>query len=161
MLLPLSQRLVYALGMGLLAMSLSGSPSRAEGPFDNMRGSWTGNGVITMSSGANERIRCRASYQPSGTTVKMSLRCASDSYKFELASELISTGGKLSGSWSEVTRQVEGNVTGTATPGNIQATAMSPLFSAFLSLKTAGTNQQVQIQSPGSEISNVSIALKR
>jgi hypothetical protein len=93
--------------------------------------------------------------------VKILLRCASDSYKFELTSDITSDGAKLSGSWSEATRAVAGLITGSATASTIQATAISPLFTANLTVKTSGGNQTVTILSPGSEISNVTIALKR
>jgi hypothetical protein len=139
---------------------LSGGPARAD-TFDHLKGNWSGGGNITLANGEKERIRCRASYTPAGTNVKITLRCASDSYKFELSSDITSDGGKLSGSWSEATRQVAGGITGTATPNSIQATAMGPLFTAILNVKTSGGNQTVSITSPGSEIQNVTIALKR
>jgi hypothetical protein len=144
--------------IGLLCLSTT--PSQAD-IFDNMRGAWTGGGTITLSSGAHERIRCRAQYIPSGPSVQMILRCASDSYKFELTSTIAISGGQLSGKWSESNRQLDGNISGTASPGIIQAVAMSPLFSAFLNVRTSATTQSVSILSPGSEIASVSIALKR
>lgn len=149
-----------ALTAAALALMVSGGAARAEN-FDHLKGNWSGGGNITTASGEKERIRCRATYTPSGSNVKIALRCASDSYKFELTSDITSDGGKLSGSWSEATRAVAGLVTGTATASTIQATAMSPLFTANLTVRTSGGNQTVTILSPGSEISNVTIALKR
>jgi hypothetical protein len=80
-------------------------PSRADGPFDNMRGSWSGGGTITLSNGAQECIRCRASYTPSGPNLRMSLVCASDSYEVDLTSQITSNGGEIKGTWAEATRQ--------------------------------------------------------
>ena len=39
--------------------------------------------------------------------------------------------------------------------------AIAPLFNANITVKTSGGNQTVSITSPGSEIQNVTIALKR
>jgi hypothetical protein len=149
-----------ALAAAAFAITLSGGPARAEN-FDHLKGNWSGGGNITLANGEKERIRCRATYVPAGANVKILLRCASDSYKFELTSDITSDGGKLSGSWSEATRAVAGLITGSATASTIQATAISPLFTANLTVKTSGGNQTVTILSPGSEISNVTIALKR
>lgn len=57
------------------------SESQAEGPFDNLRGAWSGVGTIALTNGSQERIRCRASYNPSDPNLRMTLVCASDSYK--------------------------------------------------------------------------------
>src|SRR5947209_6608469 len=124
MALQLTKSLAHTVRAAALAamLSLWAAPSQAD-IFDNMRGAWSG--------GANERIRCRAQYIPSGPSVQMILRCASDSYKFELTSTIAISGGQLSGKWSESNRQLDGVISGTATPGIIQAVAMSPLFSAF------------------------------
>ena len=150
-----------ALTAAAFAIVLSGGAARAADNFDHLKGNWSGGGNITLANGEKERIRCRATYVPAASNVKITLRCASDSYKFELASDITSDGGKLSGSWSEATRAVVGGITGTATASTIQATAMSPLFTANLSVRTSGSNQTVSITSPGSEIQNVTISLKR
>jgi len=58
-----------------------------------------------MTNGAIERIRCKATYavNATGNAVQQTLRCASDSYRFEISSNVISEGGSLSGSWAEAT----------------------------------------------------------
>ena len=62
----------------------------AAAPLTLMAGAWTGTGTITFSDGTRERLRCRSNYQPdaAGATMQLSLTCASDSYKFELASQV-------------------------------------------------------------------------
>jgi hypothetical protein len=127
--------------------------------FDSVRGSWSGGGVISLSSGKQERIRCRANYSGS---LRIHLRCASDSYRFELAVDVTaSSNGALSGTWSEITRDLSGSITGTATPNKIDATAISIGFSAFLTIATSNKGQSVTLQSPGSEISGVAISLRK
>ena len=119
--------------------------------------------MVTLTSGATERIRCRSTYQVSsdGDQLTQSLRCASDSYRFELNSRAMSEGGRLSGSWTETSRTASGALVGQATPGQISARVTSPGFTADLSLSTRGDRQTVTIRSQGTELSGVSLSLRR
>jgi hypothetical protein len=143
-----------------VALSMLVVSGEARGDvFDNVRGAWSGNGMISLSSGKQERIRCRANYTGS---LRIHLRCASDSYRFELAADVTaSASGALSGTWSEVTRDLSGSITGTATANKIDATAISIGFSAFLTIATSSKGQSVTLQSPGSEIAGVAISLRK
>src|SRR5438445_10191569 len=104
------------LGLGILGLGIfvHGAAQAAENPFAHFAGNWTGQGKITVQNGSSERIRCRGTYRAgeSGMTLSLSLRCASDSYKFELASDVTYDGGAISGSWNETTRQVNGSLSG-------------------------------------------------
>ena len=91
----------------------------------------------------------------------LSLRCASDSYKFELASDITSDGSNISGSWNETTRGVVGSLSGKATASNIQATANAVGFNASLAIQSSGNALSVLIRSPGSEISEVSVSMAK
>jgi hypothetical protein len=154
-------RTVKAAALGLV-LSFAAGPGHAE-LFSHLAGSWAGNGTISFNSGTRERIRCRAQYAPGdgGATVRLELRCASDSYKFELQSNLVANGTSISGTWGESTRNVFGIVTGNGTSGRIDVVARSPTFSAFLRVSTRGNRQNVSIQSPGSEMAEVAISLAR
>jgi hypothetical protein len=94
-------------------------------------------------------------------TLSLSLRCASDSYKFELASDVTYDGGAISGSWNETTRQVNGSLSGRVGANNITAQASAVGFNAALSIVTKGNSQSVSIRSPGSEISEVTVSMAR
>ena len=135
----------------------------AGGPFTALAGSWSGGGQIAMADGNTEQLRCRASYNTdgAGNALRLSLRCASASYNFELGSDVTYEGGQISGRWSEASRNVSGSVSGTATPNQIQATASGQNFSVNLSLVTRGNRQTVSIRSQGSDIAGVSLALNR
>jgi hypothetical protein len=127
-----------------------------------MAGNWAGSGIITMAGGSKERIRCRANYVVggSGANLDLTLRCASDSFKFELQSNVAHNNGALSGTWAETTRHVGGNVEGNAR-GNHIAVRVSGTFSALLGMSTNANQQQISIQSPGSEMASVAISLNR
>ena len=158
-------RLVSAIAGAAIAAVLSGSAADAQrhGPFANLSGSWSGPGTISLSSGAKERIRCRAQYRVAGTgsDLQLELRCASDTYRFELQSSVSHNDGSISGTWSEVTRGAIGTISGTSNGPHLSLRAISPVFSAMLAVNTRGSQQSISIQSPGSEISAVAINLSR
>lgn len=133
-------------------------------PFAALHGNWSGSGVIKKSNGASERIRCRANYEHAGPAVlDLRLRCASDSYNFDLTARVMYDDGAISGSWMEASRNVTGTVQGRslASGRQIQVIAQSAAFSASLSLTTRGDRQLVVILSPGSEVPEVNIALEK
>jgi hypothetical protein len=115
-----------------------------------------------MSSGTRERIRCRANYDvdKAGTNLNLTLRCASDSYNFELQSNVAHRGGAVSGTWAELTRHVGGNLEGSARGNRIQV-RVSGTLSAMLAVSTNANRQSISIEAPGSEMSAVAISLSR
>ena len=150
----------------VLVLLLSFAPSvRAQppSPFANFHGNWTGNGTITLTSGATERIRCRAKYkvENSARNMQQELRCASNSYKFEVNSTIDYNAGSVYGTWMEITRNVSGAVTGKAAGNRIEAQVAGGPFSAALSLTTSGNAQAVTIRPTGTDVTAVTINLQR
>lgn len=141
--------------------AFSGTASAQSGPFSGMAGAWSGSGTISLADGSRERIRCRANYTVSGANgLRQSLRCASDSYKFELTSDVVSEGERISGSWSETSRGVSGGLQGRVAGPHMSVSADAPGFSATIVLATRGNRQSVSISS-GGDIRNVSISMAR
>ena len=127
------------------------STNAQSGPFAGMAGVWSGSGTIALEGGANERIRCRATYAVSGdgTGLNQTLTCASDSYKFDLKSDVTARGNALSGQWSETSRGVGGSLSGRAGNGQFNVVVTAPAFTANLVLMTQGSKQNVTISSEG------------
>jgi hypothetical protein len=150
-----------AAGIGAV-MLLSTSASYADGPFSGFEGSWSGTGTVALSDGSKERIRCRASYRVGGggNELAQTLRCASDSYKFDLTSNVTSNGDRISGYWSEASRNINGSLQGKAGGGHIEVFVEAAGFAASISLTTRGNKQSVAISSKG-EIRGVSISMTR
>jgi hypothetical protein len=145
------------------ALMLSVSAGYAQsGPFTGFDGSWSGSGTVSLSDGSTERIRCKADYKVNGNGLglKQNLHCASDSYKFDLSSEVTSNGDRISGNWSERNRNIFGNLQGTAGGGQIEVFVEAAGFAANLTLTTRGNRQTVSISSK-SEIRGVNITLTR
>lgn len=154
-----------ALAASLVMVTPHGAAAAPEPhPFAALSGQWSGGGTIKKLNGSSERIRCRAAYDPAaGNQLQLRLRCASDSYNFDLSANVVYQGGPISGSWSEATRGAGGSIQG-SDAGNgrvIQAVARSPAFTASLSLNTRGEKQSIVISSPGSEVTEVAITLDR
>jgi hypothetical protein len=140
------------------------APSLAQhGPFAGLSGTWSGGGFIRLASGQRERLRCRANYRvaENGTRLQQSLRCASDSYRFDVNSNIVSEDGGLTGSWSESSRNASGRLSGRVSGNRIQARIDGTGFSANLVVNTRGDRQSVIIQSPGHEVTEVSVTLTR
>ena len=156
------RRFIFAL-VTLLVATVSGSASYAQsGPFVGMAGNWSGGGTVFLDDGSSERIRCRATYAvgAGGGGLNQSLTCASDSYRFVLASNVVAQGAVLSGTWSESSRGISGNLEGRGGNGIFQVVASAPGFTASLSLTTRGNRQSVVIRSDSS-IRSANIALSR
>jgi hypothetical protein len=151
---------ITAAGVGA-ALLLSVSAGHAQSsPFAGFDGAWSGTGTVTLSDGSNEHIRCKASYKVNSTgfNLKQALHCASDSYKFDLTSDVTTQGDRIIGLWSETNRNVNGNLQGTAGGGQIDVFVEAAGFAANLSLRTNGTKQTVSISSKG-EIRGVNITM--
>jgi hypothetical protein len=151
-------------GAILLAAALAcPSAVHAEsGAFTGFAGSWAGGGTITIADSGTERIRCRGTntVEANGNALRQVLRCASDSYKFELTSNVTASGGNVSGSWNEATRNVNGTVEGTIANGQVSALVTANGYAATFSMTSRGNRQTVNISSKG-EVRGVNVSLSR
>ena len=157
-----ARRLIFA-AAALLVAALWGSTSHAQsGPFAGMAGVWSGGGTVTLDDGSTERIRCRATYAvgAGGNGLQQTLTCASDSYKFNLTSNVVAQGSAVSGTWSETSRNINGNLEGRSGGGIFQVVASAPGFTANITLTTRGTKQSVVIRAE-SVFRGASISLSR
>jgi hypothetical protein len=148
----------------LLALpSLASAQVAQPGPFTGLSGHWSGAGSLASTSGTTERLRCRAFYEASadGAMLSQNLTCASDSYTFELRTDMRDEAGAIRGSWVEARRNVTGTIVGRARGGRIDASVQGPGFSATIALSTRGDRQSVTIRTDAAELSRVSIDLAR
>ena len=138
------------------------SVAAAAGPFDGLEGVWTGDGMLTYATGTQERISCRVQYlQNNPNNLQQALRCAADSYNFQINAYFDSANGRLSGNWAELVNNVKGSVSGTVANGKISGDLKGPGFIAQLSVITKGDRQTVSIQAPIEEIRTVSIEVRK
>jgi hypothetical protein len=149
-----------------LALSVAGTcHAQRIAPFDRLAGQWSGSGTIDLSNGAHESIRCRAAYDVLGDQSKLQLniRCASESFNFDLRASAYYSGGAVTGSWSESSRNAAGTISGRADGDRFQVVARAASFAATLTVITHGGRQTVVIRSHDgqSSIKGASINLRR
>jgi hypothetical protein len=144
----IARRLIFAVATLFAAAVFSSASHAQSGPFAGLAGNWSGGGNVTLDDGSTERIRCRASYAVGngGSGLNQTLTCASDSYKFNLSTNVIAQGSSLSGTWSEGSRNINGALEGRGGNGNFEVVATAPGFTANISLTTRGNKQSVVIR---------------
>ena len=96
-----------------------------------------------------------------GNGLGLTLRCASDSYNFDFRGNATSSGGAISGSWSETTQGVSGQFTGRARGNRIDVRVDGSSFNARLGMTTQGDRQSISLRSPGTDFPDVNISLRR
>lgn len=139
--------------------------TQGASPFDQLSGQWSGSGTIDLANGAIEPIRCRATYDvlEQQNNLQLNIRCASDSYSFDMRASATLASNAVSGSWSESSRNVAGKISGTADGNLIDVVANGPAFSASLALNTNGDLQSVVIKSKeaNASVKGATISLHR
>lgn len=150
------------LGVAFAAMT-SVTPASAQGAFSGLEGAWTGSGKILVSNGGSENIRCRATYNVSsaGATLNQVLRCASDSYRFDLTTNVTASGSNLSGIWTETSRNVNGTLNGRLIGGEVDALVEANGFSATFNMITKANKQTIAIRSQNTDLRGVDITLSK
>ena len=134
-------------------------------PFEQLAGSWSGAGTMDLSNGRHEPIKCRASYDvlEEQSKLQLNIRCASDSYNFDLRGSATYTAGAITGVWSESSRNAAGTLSGKVEGAGFQVVAKGPTFSANLDLMTRGDKQSVTIKSQdaNADVQGATIILQR
>jgi len=143
-----------------------GAPAMAAGPFADFPGSWSGAGKIRVQGKDTERLRCKANYRPRGSSqseIDLQLSCDSDSYKFDLVGQFTADeGNKLTGRWSENSRNVGGTAIGSVKGDRMDIHVESSAFSASLTLVTRGRKQAINFDAHGGgQVVDSSITLSR
>jgi hypothetical protein len=162
-----SRPTAIAVALLFAALALSAAPTRAlAGPFSEFRGSWSGSGTIHPQDGEPERIRCHASYKPGGTSeheLEARLRCASDSYNFDLTGQFVADDhNQVSGQWTENSRNIGGTVLGNIRGDRLVVRVEAPGLSADLTMVMHGRRQSVTISSFGAgQIVKATVSLGR
>ncbi len=145
----------------LLALAVAGQPAQAAG-FNPLGGVWRGNGKIKLADGKSERLRCRAYYNPKGAgrRLRMAVRCASSSYKFELRAQLATDGHRVTGTWVERTFGAEGVLAGAIRPGRITLLTTGTI-KASLSVSFSARRQTLQLGGNFDRFRGITLALRR
>jgi hypothetical protein len=150
-----------------LASVISLSPQLAEAqsasPWAKFLGSWRGSGEVIEGDGTREHISCRAKYSAStgGEALTQSLRCASDSYSFDIGCYLVASGSSVSGDWQEYSRKVEGHITGRVADGQFEGSIAGASFTAETTARVSGRKQTLSLRTKGAQQIKADIGLTR
>ena len=146
-------------------LALGASTALAAGPFAQFAGAWKGAGRISDKQGKSEPLTCKSTYtpQPDGIAMSLALTCASDSYRVDFHSDLYTDGKELHGTWTETTRNAEGNVHGTIGPDFINAITDAPGFTATIAVHmVSAARMDVDLKAHGNvSIDHVVVTMKR
>ena len=151
------------LGGAAIAIALLPSPAQAQtGPFASLVGEWSGAGHILVKDG-REAIRCRATHTvaATGSGLNQVLRCASDSYRFDLTTKVTASGDTIAGNWNETSRNINGTISGSIKQGNIDALVEANGFAASMSMKVSGNKQTIAIRSQSTDLRGVDVTMAR
>jgi hypothetical protein len=156
-------RFLAACAFAIALLSPEVAMARAGGPFAALAGEWRGAGSVTGSDGRSERLACRADNRVSGDgfNLSQSLVCASDSYRFDIRTDIATNGRTVHGTWQEATRGATGGLDGDIRGNTIRGTVEGQNFTAEVSLTTAGDRLQVTIVPQGADVARVEIGLRR
>jgi hypothetical protein len=156
---------ITSLACALWLSAYGGGHAQSPASFEKLAGQWSGNGTIDLSNGAQESIRCRAAYDvlEQQNSLQLNIRCASETYNFDLRASAKHSAGAISGTWSESSRNVAGTISGKAAGDRFEVLAKGPSFSAHLTLITRNDRQSVIIQSQEAKaaVKRASISLQR
>jgi len=121
-------------------------PPRGEGnPFDQLKGDWTGGGMVTPSRGDPEKVDCKVAYDVAGSTVTQTLLCSGVDNQFDAKTKFKYKGGKISGWWNEKTYDASGSVSGSAIGHLVHARISGDKFSGRMSINVSDSGHTINI----------------
>ncbi len=156
-----SLRPVAAVAIASLGLAAAGVAYAAT-PFANLGGTWSGSGKVRLENGRSEAIRCNANYVPrsGGTTLGLSLRCASSSNRIELRASLTLNGSRVSGEWEERSFNAAGRISGQASDSNLRL-RFSGSIEGSMVVTTSGGSQSISVRTDASALQGVTVSLRR
>jgi hypothetical protein len=161
-------RIVAALfATSLAGLSLSW-PSKSAvavdaSPFDKLVGRWVGEGRLGVRGNATEQVKCRVTYiLPSrADQLQQTIRCASGSGSIEVRSSVANAGGALTGTWTELVRNMNGELSGTVTERGFRVQVKGESLRANMDIVILGQRQVIEIQFIDSSLIGLTLILEK
>lgn len=139
------------------------APVEPTSPLDKLAGRWVGEGFLGIKDGNSENVKCRVTYIPDGSSsqLKQTVRCASAGGSIEVQSTIVHSAGAISGSWSELTRNMRGDLSGKVTPRGFQVMVTGTDLSANMNVVINGPRQIIEIQFNNSSLIGLTLVLTK
>ena len=139
------------------------APMEPTSPLDKLVGRWVGEGFLGIKDGMSESVKCRVTYIPAGSTsqLRQTVRCASAGGSIEVQSHIVHSAGAISGSWGELTRNMQGDLSGKVTPRGFQVMVTGTDLSANMNVVINGPKQIIEIQFNNSSLIGLTLVLTK
>jgi hypothetical protein len=147
--------------------ALSWNPAHAlavdASPFEKLSGRWVGEGRLGVRNNATEQVKCRVTYVLSSPAdqLQQTIRCASGSGSIEVRSTVTHAAGNLTGTWTELVRNMHGDVTGTVTPRGFKVNVQGEGLKANMDIVVLGAKQVIEIQFIDSSLIGLTLILEK
>ena len=161
-----SKSIIVAALVSGASLICSFAPARAEpsSPFAALLGRWTGEGKLGVKDNAPEIVKCRVTYIAGDDAdhLKQTIRCATAGGSIEVQSAVAHAAGVLSGTWSETTHNINGELTGQVTPRGFRVVVKGGELAANMDIIMMRNSQQiVEIQFFHSSLIGLSMVLTK
>ena len=132
-------------------------------PFDKIVGRWVGEGRLGVRDSATEQVKCRVTYirGNGGDELQQTIRCASGSGSIEVRSTVSHAAGQLTGTWTELSRNMHGEVTGNVTPKGFRVYVKGESLNANMDIVVLGAKQVIEIQFINSSLVGLTLILEK
>jgi hypothetical protein len=116
-------------------------------PILALAGRWAGTGTLVPISGPNESFKCVVTYFPSkdGSQIRQNLRCQSQNFKFDAATELRIEAERITGQWTEKINSFTGSVAGKVTSDGFDVFLHGEFLVAKMTVISAECEQSVKV----------------
>jgi hypothetical protein len=142
---------------------LPGCAAAAGGPFAPLIGWWIGDGRLGFKDGKSESVKCRVTYiaGESADDLAQSIRCASASGKVEIKSNVRHAGGKVTGTWSELVYNLNGQISGEITNRGYRVSVTGDSLNATMDIIVKDRMQIIEIHFDSSTLFGLTLVLKK
>jgi hypothetical protein len=155
--------LAFMLALLLAGQNAALAAADDASPFDKLAGRWVGDGRLGVRDSPSESVKCRVTYfvEGGGHRLRQRIRCATQSGAVDVASTVTHAGGKLTGTWQELTREWSGEVSGTIHPHGFKVAVKGENLAANMDIVVRGERQIVEIQFFGSSLIGLTLVLTK
>ena len=149
--------------VGLAMTCLPGASALDMSPFEKLAGRWVGEGRLGVRDNATENVKCRVTYivVQGQDQLKQTIRCASASGSIEVQSVVDHVSGNLSGSWTELVRNMKGEIKGSVTPRGFRVAVKGEDLNANMDIVVLGAKQVIEIQFINSALIGLTLILEK
>jgi hypothetical protein len=132
-------------------------------PFEKLVGRWVGEGRLGVRNNATEQVKCRVTYLLAnpGAPLRQTIRCASGSGSIEVRSVVSYEAGALTGSWTELVRNMSGDLTGLVTPRGFKVHVRGADLQANMDIVVLGQKQVIEIQFVDGSLIGLTLILEK